>query len=41
MRRKEHMQIAAIVGGIAYVGYYLYRKNQDEDFEFNLPDWGQ
>ena len=35
MRRKEHMQIAALVGGIAYVGYYLYRKNQDEDYEFN------
>jgi len=35
MRRKQHMQIGAIVGGTAYVGYYFYRKSQDENHEFD------
>lgn len=29
------MQIGAIAGGFAYAGYYTYRKNQDENYEFN------
>jgi membrane-bound metal-dependent hydrolase YbcI (DUF457 family) len=35
MRRKQHMQIGAFIGGAAYIGYYLYRKEQNADHEFN------
>ncbi len=40
MRRKQHMQIGALVGGVAYIGYCSYRKKQDENYEFNPLSFG-
>jgi membrane-bound metal-dependent hydrolase YbcI (DUF457 family) len=40
MRRKQHMQIGAIIGAVAYGGYYFYRKSRDEYYEFNPVAFG-